>query len=490
MLGLCLGQCGRQCCADSALRIPCVDLWCPAGEHSLEDEASDDHKVAAYAHKGQLAHSSFPLHNLYKAKHVPALCLLRAHMLWLNVKRSIQGWNVQQRDIHGTDRSSVLRGRCQLRESCWQQCARCESIGPHRSNFGPEYLPATHGAGKGLDGGEHLSEEEDEEQEDEDEDVDENEEEEDVDGKEEASGTDAGAEESRVCIVTADYAMQNVALQMGLRLVAPDGKRIWQTRRWALRCTACFQVCKVHTCLSLFLLGHHWASDLCCLTQAQLDIVEVAAVHNRQPGAMLTPVQEAGRLFCSKCGNAALQKVEVLVGSDGAQQYGVRKKHIIRGTRFPLPKPHVSTKLPAMRKSRIYMHAIRRPVGPLSLYAQHSTWEFVHVFRRPFEASCACWLSWGERLSFWKGVLCLQGGKNSKDPILREDVLLQRIPQLRYQAKKEGTDPFAPEFGIETWHQRHDDLPPHVKAAAASLSMWKVKNPNERKHVRTNRRRK
>ena len=87
-------------------------------------------------------------------------------------------------------------------------------------------------------------------------------------------------------------------------------------------------------------------------------------------------------------------------------------------------------------------------------------------------------------------MLCLQGGKNSKDPILREDVLLQRIPQLRYQAKKEGTDPFAPEFGIETWHQRHDDLPPHVKAAAASLSMWKVKNPNERKHVRTNRRRK
>ena len=113
----------------------------------------------------------------------------------------------------------MLRGRCQLRESCWQQCARCESIGPHRSNFGPEYLPATHGAGEDLDGGEHLSEEEDEEQEDEDEDADgdEKEEEEDVDGKEEASGTDAGAQVSRVCIVTADYAMQNVALQMGLR---------------------------------------------------------------------------------------------------------------------------------------------------------------------------------------------------------------------------------------------------------------------------------
>lgn len=52
--------------------------------------------------------------------------------------------------------------------------------------------------------------------------------------------------------------------------------------------------------------------------------------------------QEAGRLFCSRCGNAALQKVEVVIGTDGTEQYGVRKKHIIRGTKFPLPKPHVS----------------------------------------------------------------------------------------------------------------------------------------------------
>ena len=69
----------------------------------------------------------------------------------------------------------------------------------------------------------------------------------------EAAG-EAGAEEgveSRVCIVTGDYAMQNVALQMGLRLVAPDGKRIWQTRRWALRCSACFQICKVRCRVSL-----------------------------------------------------------------------------------------------------------------------------------------------------------------------------------------------------------------------------------------------
>ncbi len=80
----------------------------------------------------------------------------------------------------------------------------------------------------------------------------------------------------------------------------------------------------------------------------------------------------------------------------------------------------------------------------------------------------------------------VQGGKNKKDPILREDVLLQRVPQLRAK-KKESGDPFAPEFGVETWHQKNAALPAHVKAAAAALAVWKH-NPNERKHVRTNRR--
>ena len=121
-------------------------------------------------------------------------------------------------------------------------------VRPHRSNPGSEHLSAAHGAGEGLDSGEHLFVDEDEEAEDEDGDGDEDENGEKDDGKEEAIETGAGAGESRVCIVTGDYAMQNVALQMGLRLVAPDGKRIWQTRRWALRCTACFQICKVHIC--------------------------------------------------------------------------------------------------------------------------------------------------------------------------------------------------------------------------------------------------
>ena len=50
---------------------------------------------------------------------------------------------------------------------------------------------------------------------------------------------------SPVCLVTADFAMQNVALQMGLRLVAPGGLQIRRLSRWALRCGACFKVCQV-----------------------------------------------------------------------------------------------------------------------------------------------------------------------------------------------------------------------------------------------------
>lgn len=53
------------------------------------------------------------------------------------------------------------------------------------------------------------------------------------------------ASTSSVVCVTADFAMQNVILQMGLRLASPDGRRIQQTRRWALRCSACSEVSNV-----------------------------------------------------------------------------------------------------------------------------------------------------------------------------------------------------------------------------------------------------
>ncbi len=183
--------------------------------------------------------------------------------------------------------------------------------------------------------------------------------------------------ESAVCCVTADFPMQNVLLQMGLRLAAPDGLRISSVSRWVLRCSACFQVTK-----------------------------------------------EVGRLFCPRCGNATLDKVRVVVGPDGAEQYGVKKKHILRGTKFSIPKP--------------------------------------------------------------------RGGRN-RDVILREDQLLTKKHLMRAQkaadrAAQDQLDPFAPEYTADTWHQAAA-LPGGQQGAAALLAGWK-KNPNERKHRATNRRRK
>jgi hypothetical protein len=110
-----------------------------------------------------------------------------------------------------------------------------------------------------------------------------------------ASGGGGGGGASSVGVMTADFAMQNVLLQMGLRLLSRDGRVVSRLSRWALRCSACFFV-----------------------------------------------TREAGRLFCPKCGNMSLDRVEVAVGPDGAEYFGVRKRHILRGTKFSLPKPRVS----------------------------------------------------------------------------------------------------------------------------------------------------
>ncbi|KAF7970800.1 hypothetical protein HWV62_23090 [Athelia sp. TMB] len=48
-------------------------------------------------------------------------------------------------------------------------------------------------------------------------------------------------EEVSVGCMTADFAMQNVLLQMGLSLVGVEGKRIQKVKTWVLRCHACFK---------------------------------------------------------------------------------------------------------------------------------------------------------------------------------------------------------------------------------------------------------
>ena len=49
------------------------------------------------------------------------------------------------------------------------------------------------------------------------------------------------AEQIRAGCMTADFAMQNVLLQMGLSLVGVEGKKIDRVKTWVLRCHACFK---------------------------------------------------------------------------------------------------------------------------------------------------------------------------------------------------------------------------------------------------------
>jgi RNA-binding protein NOB1 len=50
----------------------------------------------------------------------------------------------------------------------------------------------------------------------------------------------------KVCCMTSDFAMQNVLLQMGLNLLAPDGQTIRRVQQWVLRCFACFKYAILH----------------------------------------------------------------------------------------------------------------------------------------------------------------------------------------------------------------------------------------------------
>ncbi|CAM6085795.1 unnamed protein product [Calypogeia fissa] len=98
---------------------------------------------------------------------------------------------------------------------------------------------------------------------------------------------------SSVACMTADFAMQNVLLQMGLRLLSTNGMHIRELNKWVLKCQAC----------------NHVVSDV-------------------------------GRLFCPKCGNGGtLFKVAVTVGQNGTVHAGRAPRVNLRGTRYSLPMP-------------------------------------------------------------------------------------------------------------------------------------------------------
>jgi RNA-binding protein NOB1 len=168
---------------------------------------------------------------------------------------------------------------------------------------------------------------------------------------------------------------QNVAIQMGLRLVAPDGLRITRLQRWVLRCHACGGVSR-----------------------------------------------DTARHFCARCGNATLQRVSLSVDAQGVEHVGVRKRFNLRGTRYSLPAP--------------------------------------------------------------------KGGRYAVNPVLREDQLaMKRLPSKGNRGGGDDVDVFAAEFGHDTVFERPDaGAAPSLLRAGTAPVVGRMRNPNARRHVMTNRR--
>lgn len=94
-------------------------------------------------------------------------------------------------------------------------------------------------------------------------------------------------EEVEVACITADYAMQNVLLQMGLQVLSIDGLLIREVRTFVLRCIACFKCA----------LSFTWCSP---------------------PLTRFRVTRDMDRLFCPSCGNHSLRKVAYVVDAQGA----------------------------------------------------------------------------------------------------------------------------------------------------------------------------
>eukprot|EP01135_Chromosphaera_perkinsii_P001931 Nk52_evm80s212 gene=Nk52_evmTU80s212 len=99
----------------------------------------------------------------------------------------------------------------------------------------------------------------------------------------------------KIGCMTADFAMQNVIIQMGMKVVSVDGMYIRKVKQFVLKCHACFQVCK-----------------------------------------------DMSRDFCPSCGNATLLKIAVTLDEKGNIthfHYNKNKSINLRGTQYSIPDP-------------------------------------------------------------------------------------------------------------------------------------------------------
>ena len=100
---------------------------------------------------------------------------------------------------------------------------------------------------------------------------------------------------AKVACYTTDFSMQNVLLQIGLKVLSANGMFVKTARQWVLRCMACYTV---HT-------------------------------------------KDLNRLFCSNCGVNHLSKVAASVDEGGKLKLHLKKNYKVdtRGLKYSLPNP-------------------------------------------------------------------------------------------------------------------------------------------------------
>eukprot|EP00392_Amoebophrya_sp_AT5.2_P005986 g5996.t1 len=100
-------------------------------------------------------------------------------------------------------------------------------------------------------------------------------------------------EESPIAVLSTDYSVQNVAIQMGLQVVSMDGYRIRSVKLWGKICRACFAT-----------------------------------------------TRDTTKLYCPKCGNPTLDRCPYTLDAQGrvVMHDNRRRKPNLRGTVYSIPK--------------------------------------------------------------------------------------------------------------------------------------------------------
>jgi RNA-binding protein NOB1 len=136
----------------------------------------------------------------------------------------------------------------------------------------------------------------------------------------------------RCACATTDFAMQNIILQMGMKLLSIDGRTtVRRVKQWVSRCRACFHILYSNN------------SNTCG--------------------------SSSSRLFCPRCGSDCLERVAASVdGRTGRVRLHFRSKAKpinLRGTKFSLPKPGRANKYEGdilLREDQLMMGAWRQKV--------------------------------------------------------------------------------------------------------------------------------